>query len=101
MSRLFMSKEARELFDRGKDEPPVQLSSIAEKVDIILQRRLAQARAAYPGHFIETVRVIGGPEGDLQILVGNQRYESIDQLPAGPVLDIIKQSVEEWSATAQ
>lgn len=101
MSRLFMSKEARELYDRGKDEPLVQLSSIAEKVDLILQRRLTQARAAYPGQFLEQVRVSGGPEGALQILVGQQRYQSIDQVPNGPVLDLIKQSIEEWSGTAQ
>jgi hypothetical protein len=101
MSRLFMSKEARELYDKGKDVPLVQLSSIAEKVDLILQRRLGQARAAYPGQFTDQVRVIGGPEGALQILVGPQRYLSIDQVPPGPVLDLIKQSIEEWSGTAQ
>jgi hypothetical protein len=101
MSRLFMSKEARELYDKGKDVPLVQLSSIAEKVDLILQRRLGQARAAYPGLFPDQVRVIGGTEGALQILIGQQRYQSIDQVPPGPVLDLIKQSIEEWSGTAQ
>ncbi len=100
MSRLFMSREARDLIDKGKDEPLVQLSSIAGKVDLILQRYMAQARTAYPGQFLEPVRVMGGPEGALQILVGSQIYQSIEQVPPGPVLDIIKQSVEEYSQTS-
>ncbi len=97
MSRLFMGKEARELIDRGKDEPMVHLSSIAEKVDFILQRRMAQARMANPGQFLESVRVTGGPEGALEILIGNQRFSSIDQIPPGPTLGIIRQAVEEYS----
>ncbi|MDB5081271.1 MAG: hypothetical protein JWP00_3195 [Chloroflexi bacterium] len=97
MSRLFMTKAGRELYERGRDEPLVQLSTIAEKVDLVLQRRMAHAREVYPGQFPDQVRVIGGPDGALQIMVGNQRYQSLDQVPAGPVLDIIKQSVEEWS----
>lgn len=100
MSRLFMSKEARDLYDRGKDEPMVQLSSIAEKVDLILQRRMAQARMAYPGQFLESVRVLGGTEGALQIVIGNQQYHSIEQVPPGPILDIIKLSIEEWSGSS-
>lgn len=99
MSRLFMSKEARDLLERSKDEPILHNSSIAEKVDYILQRRMAQARMANPGQFLESVRVLGGPEGALQILIGQQQYSSIEQVPPGPILDIIKQSVEEWSGS--
>ena len=74
MSRLFMSKEARDLLEKSKDEPLVQNSSIAEKVNYILQRRMGQARMANPGQYLESVRVLGGPDGSLQILIGNQQY---------------------------
>jgi hypothetical protein len=97
MSRLFMGKEARELIDRGKGEPMVHLTSVAEKVDFILQRRMAQARMTNPGQFLESVRVVGGPEGSLEILIGNRRFSSIEQVPPGPTLDIIRQAVEEYS----
>lgn len=97
MSRLFMGKEARELMERGKDEPMAQVSNVAEKVDFILQRRLGQARVTNPGQYLESVRVLSGADGALEILIGNQRFSSIDQVPAGPIFDIIRQSVEEYS----
>ena len=97
MSRLFTGKEARDLMEKHKDEPMVQLTNVAEKVDFILQRRMAQARMANPGQFLESVRVLSGADGALEILVGNQRYSSVDQVPPGPTLDIIRQAVEEYS----
>jgi hypothetical protein len=100
MSRLFTGKEARELMDKHKDEPPVQLTSVAEKVDFILQRRLAQARMANPGQYLESVRVLNGPDGTLEILIGSQRYSSVEQVPPGPTLDIIRQAVEEYSQSS-
>lgn len=97
MSRLFTGKEARDLMEKHKDEPVVQLTSVAEKVDFILQRRLNQARLANPGQFLEPVRVLNGPDGTLKILIGSQSYSSVDQVPPGPTLDIIRQAVEEYS----
>jgi hypothetical protein len=97
--RLFMSKQARELMDKAVDEPVMQVTSVAAKVDSVLQPKLQAARQLNPGVYPEIVRVVGGPEGELQIVVGNQVYQSVNDMPPGPVQDIIRQAVDEWSET--
>ncbi|HEX2914233.1 MAG TPA: hypothetical protein VH186_25765 [Chloroflexia bacterium] len=97
MSRMFMSKEARELFAKSSEQPVVRPVSIAANVDLILQRKLAQARMAQPGSYPEDIRVVGGMDGGVQIVIGNRTYDSVSDVPAGPIRAILNAAVEEWS----
>ena len=97
MSRMMMSKQAREMVSKSADDPAPPAISVAGSIDLILQRRLQELRANRPGLFPEVLRVIGGPDGDLQIINGSQIYGGVDEIPPGPIQDIIRQSVQEWS----
>ncbi len=99
MSKLFVSKEGRELMAKGSGQPTVKVNSLAGNIDMILQRRLGQARSQQPGSYAEQIRVMGGPEGELQIIVGPHVFQSVSDVPAGPIRDILQQAVEEWSST--
>ncbi len=101
MSRLFMSKEGRELVSKGTGQPSVKVTSLASNIDLILQRRLQQARRIQPGYYNEQIRVVGGPEGELQIVVGQVVYQSVNDVPPGPIREILQQSVGEWSDSQQ
>lgn len=97
MSRLFISKEGRELMAKGTGQPTVKVNSLAGNIDLILQRKLPQARAKNPGAFPEQIRVVGGPEGELQIIVGQHVFQSVNDIPPGPIRELLQQSVAEWS----
>lgn len=97
ISRMFMSKEAKDTFARTAEEPVLQVTSVAMNVDAVLQNKLNQVRAANPGMFRESIRVVGGPEGELNIVVGQQIFKTVDDIPPGPIQTIIRQAVAEWS----
>ncbi len=101
ISRMFMSKEAKVLMAKGTDEPQVKVTSLATNVDLILQRKLSQLRLQKSTAFDETFRVIGGPQGDLQIVIGSQTYNSVGDVPPGLYRDLLEQAVAEWTASQQ
>ena len=82
---------------KGTGQPTVRVNSLAGNIDLILQRKLPQARAQFPGQFPEQIRVVGGPEGELQIVVGQHVFQSVNDVPPGPIRDLLQQSVAEWS----
>lgn len=97
ISRMFMSKEAKDTFAKTADEPVLQVTSVAMNVDVVLQNKLNQVRAANPGMFPQVIRVVGGSEGELNIVVGQHIFKSVDDIPPGPIQTIIRQAVAEWS----
>ncbi len=96
LSRMMMSKQAKEMLSTSSTPAPRTLS-VATSIDLILQRLLTEQRPVRPGVFPAVLRVVGGPQGELQIFVGTQIFYGVDEIPAGPVRDVLSQAVQEWS----
>ncbi len=97
MSRLMISKEAREMLEQSGDEKPMLAAfSLAGGVEAALQRLVAQELAQQPGSIIEPIHVVDGPEGELQIHVGARMYSSVGDVPPGQVRELLQQAVDEW-----
>ncbi|MEI6044229.1 MAG: hypothetical protein WCS37_07540 [Chloroflexota bacterium] len=96
ISRIMLSKEAKEMLKESGDEKPIQPFSLASGIEMILQRLINQELARQPGSITEPVHVVNGPEGFLQIHVGVRVYESVGEVPPGHILDLLQQAVAEW-----
>lgn len=94
MSRLMLSKEARELMQQNVDEKPLAGLSLPIGVEANLQRLIIQ-----DGSLREAVHVMDGPDGELQIVVGPRTYGSVGEVPEGRVRELLQQAVEEWTTS--
>jgi hypothetical protein len=76
--------------------PPVEAApSIVTQVDEILQRKLPDSPAA--GRAVHLVEL---PAAGMAVLVGLEKYESIEAIPEPEIRDLIRQAVAEWEARA-
>ena len=96
MSRLMLSKEAKEMIQNSGDVQPVQPFSLASGIEAILQRLINQEQIRMPGSIPVPVHVVGGPDGELQIHVGPQVYGSVGDVPPGRIKELLQQAVNEW-----
>ncbi len=70
-------------------EPSAPLSVVAQ-VDMILQEMLQKVR------FPQVVRLLEGPDGGIQVVVGLKLYQSVDEVPDPQIQQLIRQAVTEW-----
>jgi hypothetical protein len=63
-----------------------------DEIEEILQRMISAA----PTPLSKEVHVGTGPEGSLQIQVGNRYFSSADEVPDPAIRDLIKAAVKEW-----
>jgi hypothetical protein len=73
---------------------PKQLT-IAEQIDLILQRHIA----THPEMANRGIRLEQNPTGGLQILVDGKRYEKPGDIEDTAVQGVIKVAVKEWNST--
>ncbi len=57
---------------------------------MILQEMLQKIR------FPQVVRLLEGPEGSIQVVVGLKLYKSVDEVPDPQIQQLIRQAVMEW-----
>jgi hypothetical protein len=75
-------------------EPPQP--SMVNQVDSILQEKLQDAQMQK-----WAVRLIESPNQGMVVMVGMERYESIDDVPYTRVRDIIRAAVADWEQRAE
>ncbi len=75
--------------EKAPAEPAAPLSIIAQ-VDQILQELLKNTQ------FPQVVRLLEGPDGGIQVVVGLRLYRSVDEVPDPQVRQLIRQAVTEW-----
>ena len=75
-------------------EPP--RPSMVNQVDSILQEKLQDAQMQK-----WAVRLIESPNQGMVVMVGMERYESIDDVPYARVRDIIRAAVADWEQRAE
>lgn len=71
---------------------PLTPRDIVEQIDEIVQQLHARADLSAP------VRIIAGLKGGVNILVGTERYESIDDIPDEAVRALVHRAVEIWES---
>jgi len=100
MQKLFLSKEARELLENAADEAPVPAFNLAAGIEGILQNLIAERNYTSPGYISEEVHVIGGAEGELQILVGKRVFGAVSEVPPGHIRELLDEAVTRWGESA-
>ncbi len=75
--------------EKAPAEPVAPLSIIAQ-VDQILQELLKNVE------FPQVVRLLEGPDGGIQVVVGLKLYRSVEEVPDPQVQQLIRQAVSEW-----
>ena len=98
LSRLFVSKQGREILAQSADTPAPEIVSMATSINTLLQRRLQVLHQTLPGVYPNPFHVLDGLGGDLQIVVGPQIYRSVGDIPPGPARDLLQQVIEQWNA---
>jgi hypothetical protein len=96
MQKLFISKEARELLEKGASQEAVPEFSLAQGIENVLQQLIIRENNLIPDSIPETVHVVAGPDGELQIQVGNRIYSAISEVPESRVKQLLQQAVQEW-----
>lgn len=76
--------------------PDTPEPSMVTQVDSILQEKLQDA-----GMQKWAVRLIESPNQGMTVMVGMERYESIDEVPYTRVRDIIRTSVADWEQRSE
>lgn len=71
---------------------PLTPRDIVAQIDDIVQQLHARANLKVP------VRIIAGLKGGVNILVGRERYESIDDIPDDTVRALVRRAVEIWES---
>ncbi len=64
--------------------------SIIAQVDQILQELLKNVQSP------QVVRLLEGPDGGIQVVVGLKLYRSVEEVPDPQVQQLIRQAVKEW-----
>ncbi len=75
--------------DAKKPAPPPQ--SIVEQIDSILQARMVKTPLAQ-----KDVRLQESHEGGVVVMVGMQRYETVEDVPDPEIKTAIRAAIEEW-----
>jgi hypothetical protein len=70
--------------------------SIVAQIDTILQEKIREIDLKE-----RAVRLLEVPGGGMVVLVGLNKYESIDEVPDGQVKELIRASVAEWEQMEQ
>lgn len=101
ISRVMLSKEAQQLLKESADNPtpPVVPMTLANSIDTILQRLLIAEQNERPGYVSGVVRVSNRPNGDLQIQIGSNYYDSVEAVPPSRIKDLLQQAVSLWYET--
>ncbi len=98
MSRLLLSKEARELLKQSENSSPVPVVNLALGIEFILQRLIQEEQARAPGSISYPVHIMNEGEGELKITVGARTFSSVGELPPGRIKELLQQAVDEWTA---
>ncbi len=72
-------------------EKPLASLSIVQQIDSVLQERLLNTPLEKSG-----VRLQESPQGGVEVYVGLQKFESIDEVPDETIKKIIRASIAEW-----
>jgi hypothetical protein len=75
--------------EKAPAEAAAPLSIIAQ-VDQILQELLKNVQ------FPQVVRLLEGPDGGIQVVVGLKLYRSVEEVPDPQIQQLIRQAVMEW-----
>ena len=84
-------KVLRKAVDMDVRTPPEKVKSLAEQVDEILQKRITESPLAG-----RKISLSDAPDGGLLVLVGNEKYSGVDEVPDDQVRNMIREAVEEW-----
>jgi hypothetical protein len=74
-----------------EEKPKVNLKSIVEQVDEVLQQKLT-------GTIFEEqdIHLLEGPAGAVIVQIKNDKFEGIDAVPNPEIKELIRQAVTEW-----
>lgn len=72
-------------------EEEFKLLSIVQQIDTVLQRRIAGSTLEKTG-----VRLQESLQGGLEVHIGTDKYETIDDVPDGEIKTIIRAAIAEW-----
>lgn len=72
-------------------EKEFKLLSIVQQIDTVLQKRLEGTPLQEQG-----IRLADSPTGAVEVLIGLQKYDSIDDVPDGAVKTAIRAAIAEW-----
>lgn len=100
-SRSIMAKlESAQMKERSSQEiddgEPAVALNLADQIDTILQRQLADNRQLSG----RSIHLMSTPTGGLRIEVDNQIYSSIDEVDDAPVQEAIIRARREWELSA-
>lgn len=72
-------------------EKPLASLSIVQQIDTVLQERLLNTPLEKSG-----IRLQESPQGGVEVYVGLQKFESIDEVPDETIKKIIRAAIAEW-----
>lgn len=72
-------------------EQEFKLLSIVQQIDTVLQKRLVGTPLEGEG-----IRLVDSPSGAVEVYIGLQRFESIDDVPNETIKNIIRAAIAEW-----
>lgn len=77
----------------AKKDPEIEfkLLSIVQQIDTVLQKRLEGTPLAGQG-----IRLHDSPQGGVEVYIGIQKYETIDDVPDETIKKAIRAAVAEW-----
>jgi hypothetical protein len=98
ISKVMLSKEAQEMIKKGAENPQPNMRpmTLATTLDTVLQRLIMAENDVRPGTVNQPVRFSNTPYGDLQIQVGPNIYNSVDEVPPGRIKDLMQQAIASW-----
>lgn len=73
------------------EERPITPLSIVGQIDAILQQRMVNTPLVK-----QSIRLQESREGGAEVIIGAQKYPSIEEVPDGEVKDAIRAAVAEW-----
>jgi len=76
---------------KKKDEPEPVPTSIVEQINMVLQKRIANTPLASRG-----VSLMESPTGGVNVFVGVQRFEGVDDVPDEAIKAAIRAAIAEW-----
>jgi hypothetical protein len=83
--------EPKQSGKKKKAEPEAAPTSIVGQINVILQERIANTSLAERG-----VSLMESPAGGVNVYVGVQRYEGIDEVPDEEIKAAIRAAITEW-----
>ncbi len=72
-------------------EQEFKLLSIVQQIDTVLQKRLMGTPLEDEG-----IRLVDSPSGAVEVYIGLQRFESIDDVPNETIKNVIRAAIAEW-----